>query len=184
MPLLCVSSCLQTGQDTNIDTGFKRRRRMFTRTRHLRCFFLLLLRCRGDSSVPSPPRQPTRKKDKMWGKEKGDSKHYAHFSVSLEITTHQPLLQAVQVPAGCSGPAQRLSLPPIGILLAPCIIYNSFFFKYSVFLKQRCYFLQNITLFIQNKRGLVSHPAKWQPCCCWVALDSTELQVTTPFSTQ
>lgn len=114
-----------------------------------------------------------------------DSKSSAFFFASLGITTHQPLLQALQLPGGCSGPAQRFFAISWHFT---CSMYNPFFFKYSVFLKQRCYSLQNITLFIQNKQGLVSHPANgncWVLllCCCWVALDSAELQVTTPFST-
>lgn len=85
-----------------------------------------------------------------------DSKSSALFFASLGITTHQPLLQALQLPGGCSGPAQRFF--DISWHFT-CSMYNPFFFKYSVFLKQRCYSLQNITLFIQNKQGLVSHPA-------------------------
>lgn len=64
-----------------------------------------------------------------------DSKHYAHFSASLGTTTHQPLLQALQLPGGCTGPAQRLSLPSRGILLVQCIVHfslSTLFFLNSV----------------------------------------------------
>lgn len=64
-----------------------------------------------------------------------DSKHYAHLSASLGTTTYQPLLQAPQFPEGCSGPAQRLSLPSLGIFLAQHIIHlslSTLFFLNSV----------------------------------------------------
>lgn len=105
-------------------------------------------------------------------RESRDSKHCVHLPVSLGcgITTCQPLLPAPQNPGGglqCASWEFILALSDS--FLAQHIIC---LVKYSVFLKQRCHSLENIALFIENKQGLVSHHAKWQPRCCWVALDS------------